>query len=483
MRLQFIRNVIISIYLLVIVVCFIINNDLTRIQSNRLLLFISIFNIVIYALILYYEFRETEDFHPFMLMLIASIQFAGFNGISVFNTISSGENIFFGIYDITDYITKGALFVSLEHLLIYLGFVIADKRIKPSNKITIIENLYKTNTNYFKWAINFYILVWFIRLIGLMIPISSISSILVNLTNQGQLLTLILLLFSYIKTNRKKYLYIHWLIVIIEISLVLSSGMKEVIIQNLIPYVIYLFIQYKVNKKIINIKFITTLSVIGIFVIFFIFPYVSLYRQINWTEGKNASVSEVFSEYINYIKGDSKYSTNSENRSIDYMMERAGSIEQNTFPIMYADKYGPTPKYLYYTLIAFVPRIVWQDKPPIRLGLMMHSLAIGKEDWENTNTSGAAFSIGFIGACYFTLGLWYAILMPFFMGYLITKLWYFYKLRIGSNLVALWGIFAIIAVINKDFEAFSDGGIAFCVWNFIYYLIIKIWENFNTLRR
>lgn len=474
MKLHFVRQIILVIHFFVIILLWGCLDVFFFDNKYELLLILSFWNIFIFSILLYFEFKESSDFHPFMWMLIASIQFVGFNGISTYNTIVNGEHIYFGIYDITNYLTKGALFVSLEHVLLYLGFIIADRN---NDSIRITDKLFDTDADYGKWAIRFYIFVWIMRGIALFVPLSSIASILVNITTQGQMIVLLLCLFAYLKTQNRIYLRIHWFIAIIEMALVLSSGMKEVLIQNLIPYMIYIFIQYKNNHSIFNFRFLAKLAILGTFVIFFVFPYVSLYRQMNWTERRNVGAFEVLSEYVGYITGNSRYNDSEENRSVDYMMMRAGSIEQNTFPIMYADNNGIVPRYLYYTAIAFIPRIIWPEKPQIRLGLMMHSLAVGKSNWENTKTSGAAFSIGFIGACYFTLGLWYALLMPFLMGFLITKFWYFYKKRVGVNLLAIWGIFGILAVINKDFEAFSDGGLAFCVWNFIYCFFIKIWES------
>lgn len=476
MSLQTIREYVLALDFIVIILSFLINDLLAVSQSQNLLLFISVWNIIVFGVLLYHEFTKADDFHPFMLMLLASIQFVGFNGISVYHAISAGEHITFGIYDITNYLTKGALFVSLEHALLYLGFILADKYYTKSNT-TILDSINETEADYYKWGINSYLFVWGLRLVGMVIPLSAITSVLVNIANQGQMLSLMFLLFAYYKTNDRRCLRIHWVIVAIEVLIVITSGMKEVIIQNLIPYIIYIFIQYKNGYGQINFRFITQLAIMGGFVVYFVFPYVSIYRQINWTEKRNASASEVMSEYVSYMTGESRYSQKSDDRSVDYMMERAGSIEQNTFPIMYAEKYGTKPKYLYYTLIAFVPRILWPDKPQTRLGLMIHSLANGKSNWEQIHSgSGVAFSIGFIGACYFSLGLWYALLMPFIMGYVITRFWQFYKERIGVSFVALWGVFAIVSVVNKDFEAFSDGGLAFCVWNTIYYLIIRFWR-------
>lgn len=451
-------------------------------ESSIIVLLTSILNILVFAILLYKELKHSSDFHPFMILLMAGIQYVGLNGISLYQSIMDGERITFGIYDITNDLPRGALFLSLEHLLLYMGFAKVQSKYERKAEPSIHQRLFRSNVSFYKVAIGFYCFVWLMRITGYYVDLQSINSVLFNITNQGQMVTLFFLLAAYHKSGYHKYMQMHWVILAIEVVMVLSSGMKEMMLQNFIPYVIYLFLQVKSGNRHLNTSFVIKMGMIGAFVVYFAFPYVSLYREINWTEERNASVTEVLSEYAEYMTTDK--STARDNRDVDYLMERTGSLGSNTFSIMYADNYGIQPVYITTAVSAIIPRFLWPNKPTIRLGLMVQLMANGKSNWQNTRgQGGAAYTSGFIGSCYLSLGLLYALIMPFLMGIVVTKFWYFFKKRIAENVVAIWAIFSIVATAYKDFENFTDGGIVFCVFAFVYYLIIKYMEKNGYSKR
>lgn len=476
------RKKILGFYALGLAVLWLFYLTLGTTESSIIVLLASVLNILVFGILLYKELKYCSDFHPFMLLLIAGIQYVGFNGVSLYQTVMEGERVTFGVYNITNDLAKGALFLSLEHLLLYMGFAKVQSKYERILEPTIHQRLMQSNVNFFKVAIEFYGFVWLLRVLENFVNLQAINSVLYNVTNQGQMVTLFFLLVAYLKTGYRKYMQIHWIILAVEVVMVLSSGMKEVMMQNFIPYVIYLFLQVKSGSRSLNTSFIVKMGAIGAFVVFFAFPYVSLYREINWYKGRNASVSEVLSEYVEYMTTD-KPSTK-KNRDVDYMMKRTGSLGSNTFSIMYADKYGIQPIYMATAFSAIIPRFLWPNKPTIRIGLMVQQMANGKSNWQYTKgRGGASFTPGFIGSCYMSLGLLYALIMPFMMGIFVTNFWYYFKKRIAENVIAIWAIFTIVATAYKDFENFYDGGVIFCAFALVYCLIIKYMERNGYSKR
>lgn len=451
-------------------------------KSNdyTIVLLYSLWNLCSYLWLFMMEMKFAPDFHPYQILALVSAQFIGLSGISLYLQLVSGERLTFGSYVISDSIYQGVVYLSLQHILLFFIFFFMENRHKydEENNIFIADKIKNSRVFYFKWAIYFYAFVWGMRIISLFIPLASISSLLVNLAKEGHILVLFLLTFAMIQNPFDRRAKVcHWLIVALEIALVMDQGMKEAIIRPLVPYCVHLIIMYKAGYKRFNSKTIVQVGLLSAFIIFFVFPYISVFRTISYSTGKKwdqISTSEALAEYVKYITKEGKYANDTEERGVGYMMSRAGSIGCNAFSIDYAKTKGTTPEYLGLCASAIIPRVIWRDKPPVVIGGMAYLLVTKNSNWlkaKGSEAYGCSVSLGYIGALYFSIGFWGAIIVICIQSLLLWYLWHFCKTRLLYNLVALWAFMTLVFLFLKDFEAFQDCGITFCVSSLLYIFI------------
>lgn len=439
----------------------------------------SLWNIISYGYLFVLELKYAPDFNPYQLLCLSCMLFTGLNGIDIYSDLVNGKSITFGVFSIEEVIHLGILFLSVQHIILFAVFFALEKRFYNSNKTeSLLKNIVESRTNYYNKAFIVYGIVWVIRAVSLIIPLSSIGSILVFFANRGYLITLFLLVFERLKNpSNKAAIYIHWIIVAIEIVLVLGHGMKEEIIISIVPYCIYWILSYKAGRRKVNIESLIPIGLITLFVLGFVFPYISVFRSLSQERGQrwsDVSVSEVLEEYALYVRREGIYAYDDSERGVGYLMYRAGSIGCNAWSIDYAQTYGPTPEFAKYCAVAVVPRILWPQKPQVVTGGMISSLAWGDESWlrpKQANEYGNSMSLGFIGACYFSFGLAGALLMVLIHAFFLWFLWAFCRNRLHYNLFAIIIFINYIILILKDFEAFQDCGISFMATNLAFMAI------------
>lgn len=459
--------------------------------SAVFLLILSLWNCFSYLYLFCLEATRSPYFHPFIIFPLVAIQYIGLNGISLYFDVIAGKPLYFGIYDVSSYIAQGALYLTLEHFLIFSGYYFYDRRkMKNLDEYKLdYMSLYNVELPYLKWSLRIYFLVWFIRLLAGFVPLASISSLFVLFQSQGQLVALTLLVFLKLHDNTNSLVNrSFWLITIIEVIYVLGFGMKEGILQNILPYIIYLIIGYKNGMFSLNVKFILKVLLLFVFIIYVVFPYISVFRSIadrkhiSWDK---VTVKETVSEYIDYTFSQGIYDdkNTTSDKSLKYALSRAGSIVCNSWSINYAQEKGLQTKYFYYCASAVIPRLLWPNKPPVVIGGMMYRLATGHSDWETSaSKSRTAVTIGFIGGCYFSFGIFGALLFPFMAGFFISYFWHFLRTRLYYHPIAIWAFYTIIKTIFKDFENFTDGGFVFFIWSIAYIMIIKKIIPFNKYK-
>lgn len=456
-------------------------------ESANFLLLLSCWAIISYAYLFYKEIKLSPYFHPFLIFPLIVIQYVGLNGVSLYYDLLNHVPIYFGIYDVSPYVTQGALYLSLEHFLIFGGYFYYDNRQMKYSADYGVDYMggAMQRIPYMRWAIIIYIIIWLVRVLYGVLPLAAISSIFSLIYTQGQLVSLTLLMLLMLRDPSKHKAYrLFWIISILEILYVLGSGMKESILQNILPYIIFLAAGYKSGKVPFDRSLLTKVLVIFIFIVFVVFPYINIFREIASREGiswNDVTIESVMSEYVDYILEDGLYAKGEgTNKSLEYALDRAGSIVCNSWSISYAQKNGLQPQYFYYCATAIVPRILWPDKPPVVIGGMMYRLATGHNDWETSGAnSSVAVTIGFIGGCYFSFGLLGALVFPFTAGCFTCWFWHFLRRRIYFNPIAIWAFYTIIKTIFKDFENFTDGGFVFFTWSLIYVILIKFIFTFN----
>lgn len=457
------------------------------VKSGADLIFIflySIWNTLSFAWLFVVEMKYAPDFHPFQILALACLQYVGLNGLSLFSNLFVGDRVNFAGNYIEDIIYLGFLFLSLEHIILFsIFFLMERKYYKEKERIKIADYVKSTSIDYFVWAKKTYIVIWLFRLINYFIPINALGSSILAFVNNGYHIVLFFLLFAAIKNPKKdKYLKYHWLVVAIEVILVLGHGMKGEIIQPFIPYCTYIIITYKAGLAILNRKMIAKLVAIGLFIVLFVFPYVSVFRTISNNSGKawsEISISEGFSAYFDYVLGDNKYKSD-EDRSVGYMMSRAGSIECNAWAIDYANNYGTIPEFFSYCSIAAVPRIIWPGKPQMVVGGMIDGLVRGDPLWMvpgKTDDYGTSTSIGFAGACYLCFGFLGTISAFVLYAFLFSLLWRFIRNKIYYNPMAIFILINFIFLLLTDFESFQDCGISFVAVNSVYVILARMIDS------
>lgn len=476
------KNFIIS-QLVVLTIALLYEYTIGNSNNYTFILLYSLWNGCSYIWLFIKEMKYSPDFHPFQILALVCAQFIGFSGISIYSELINGEKLYFGSTMINSSVYMGVIYLSLQHILLFAIFYYFENRHKydDENSIKIADRIIGSRVPYFKWALLFYVFVWFMRFLSLIIPLSTISSVLVNLSTGGYILTLFLLLFEMIKTpNNEIAMIIHWVIVAIEIAIVMNHGMKEEIIRPLVPYCVYLIIMFKSGYISLNSKTIVKVGVISAFVIFFVFPYVSIFRSFSIKKGKSwneISTTEVLTEYHKYLNNEGIYANKDQQRSAGYFMSRAGSIGCNAFSINYAKTKGTKPEYLAYCGTAIIPRFIWKNKPTVVTGGMAYRLATGDSNWlkpQKADNYGCSVSLGYIGSLYFSIGLFGAIIIITLQSCFLWYLWFFYKYKILYNIVALWAFISFLFVLLKDFESFQDCGLNFCAFSLVYLFICSL---------
>ena len=456
-------------------------------ESITLFYFLIVWNILTYSCVLYNEITKYPGFHPFIIFALITLQYCGLSPIKMAELIESGETVYLAATPINKYLTLGYLFLSIEHYLIYCGYFLYDnKRLKCEDDHTnIFEQSSLIGIDLFKVAIYNYLFVLLLRLIDFFLPLASISSFIIGYAKNGFLVSLALLSYNMLFNNNTITKICYWTITIIEIIIVLNDGMKQAIITPLLPYIIYLLIIFKQKKNTrLPYKVIVKFSLIAIFVIGFVFPYIATFRELSnkkhkdWSE---ISVTETLNVYMDNLFSSSN--TNKGQSGLDYFMSRAGSVGSNSFSVSYADKRGLSPEYFLYSISAIIPRIFWPDKPAILKGSTAYYMALGNsfEDSlakaKKNKKSITSITLGFIGSSYLSFGFLGALIICTFAGYITARIWYFVKDK-QCNIVAVWLFYSLLTTIFIDYENFVDCGLVFYITTLVYIIIIKLIDKY-----
>ena len=428
--------------------------------------------------------KYAPDFHPFQILSLVSIQFIGLNGLSISFKLIAGDRINYSGNYVEDIVYLGIIYLSLLHIILYYVFFLYEKKYyKKKNIYKCIDNIRNSTIDYGKWSKYVYLIVWGLRIINFVTPIGVLGASLYAFVSTGYQIVLFLLLFAALKKpNNDDYIKFHWIVVVIEILLVLGNGMKEEMIKPLIPYTVYLIFQYKAGLHKFDKKFLARLVVIGLFVVGFVFPYVSIFRTISNETGKSwneISIGDVFSGYIDYLINDDR-NNNEIDRSTGYVMSRAGSIIYNAWAIDYAQNNGSYPQFFTYCSIAAIPRVIWPSKPVMVTGGMTSRLINGDPNWfvpGSADDYGSSSTLGFMGSCYLSFGFVGAIILIIIHALFLSYIWNYIRNRLHYNLIALFLFVNLLFLLVKDFESFKDCGVGFVAMNTAYLLLAHITDN------
>ncbi|OGI06678.1 MAG: hypothetical protein A3I68_06225 [Candidatus Melainabacteria bacterium RIFCSPLOWO2_02_FULL_35_15] len=425
-------------------------------------------------LILFLE-KGIKLFNP--IILISIIYFINF-GVSTLYMISMPEGFWkFDFYDLA-IINKGLLFSNLVFIFFILGYYSPnyDKNIKSFvnnliNKIPNINNYTLEIKNLILVLIILLIFGWIARMTSIMVggyyhiesganPIKQSEyytsySQYITIGSMFPLIALVLIFSEWLKNNKKGYLLLSIVSFLLEILYALPSGSKERI---LLPVSIILFL-YSLKKKFPVVPLIGSILLF----IFFVFPFVGIYRTVILSGDMIKDFQVVSFLYIR-------------------LFENIGLTLNNIFYYIFADRFNysiivssvvhKTPlvwdfKYGYTYAIFFIsliPRILWPGKP----GIATFGNQFGR-DYGFISPVDYSTSVGmsWVGEMFINFG-WFGILTGFFYGLFYRTIYnYFMKDGKLTTLSAIFYVLTLYHIIRGSTFALLFGGLLKILFIFV----------------
>lgn len=252
-------------------------------------------------------------------------------------------------------------------------------------------------------------------------------------------------LFSSSKITKRKL--IPWLVMLtIEVGWAFLSGWKGAFIPLIgIPLIAYHYLRQR-----LSIRRILLPATVGILIlIFVIFPVITEYRVIIWKEGSVVSVGE-FLSHMGIVHDKLRGYSRSEFQQISLrpFMNRMVGLDSFSMILMKTPEavdfqMGGTLRYFF---IAWIPRVLWEEKPLIDTGRWFAENFFNQPP--GISNSMAIMNIGELYLNFHVLGI---ILGMFFLGiiYKIAYL-YFVKYSKASAISVLLYIFVFFGLINIE---------------------------------
>ena len=301
-----------------------------------------------------------------------------------------------------------------------------------------------------------------------------IAYILQSFTNLSTLLLLVIS-FAYFKNQGNfGYKFTFFLILITEIGFGILSGLKSAVVM---PFVLSFITYYLVNNKFHKGFIIATIIFISIAYIV-IEPFrVLKNRDANFQSSPAYIVNTMIDAY--FLNESRKLVYGSEN-IFESIVTRNAYLLSASKAIQYSDIRGlgsNDPDFLekIYSipLQAFIPRLIWADKPVEDYG-KWYSVTV----WGSTSTTSTAMTpFGFL---YFAGGFVFIIMGFFLIGILQKTLWQFY-LGGGGQLLVFLAMLSTVVLIDSAFNGMIVYWLRFLpVFIFLQSLILKKNKRLNS---
>ncbi len=375
-------------------------------------------------------------------------------------------------------LSKALSFTILTYLFLILGYYLCDfNKFAKNLNDKLLAKL--PNINSFSLKIEntklvifvFYLLGWIARIIllksGIYFQVEGNVIVKINpefyvyannlsLMSNFPLISLCLLFIEWLKNGKKGYLLTSSLLTIIEFIYAFPSGSKEKV---LMPLFLILFL-YSIKKKLPLLP----IAVLSVFSILFIFPFVTIYRNVFRTSNLISDLSFASTLYFNM------FSNIKETLNMIFVMVFGNRLN---YILVLAVIIENTPKiwdfmkgYTYSLFfIGMIPRILWTGKPLLA--------AFGNKfgyDYGFISAFDYATSVAmlWIGEMFINFG-WFGILCGFFYGILYRFVYnYFFKYKKLTNISLVLYVFALYYMVRGDeFAAQTLGVIKICFVTFI----------------
>jgi hypothetical protein len=240
-----------------------------------------------------------------------------------------------------------------------------------------------------------------------------------------------------------------------------SSGMKEEILLALMPLAFVTWTQCRTRSARV------ALAGAGLLVVALIASYVGFYREEVWQGRQNTSTASVARQFIQKTEDYGTIETLRE--GLTSFISRSNASNHRGWAVSIADEQGYEPGLVFAPLVyAFVPRVVWPEKPAIKQGWEFSSLVFGNlfTAWSESSTAA-----GFYASLYLGWG-WPALAVGAALAGLLLGLTLTLALRIGGHLAGALYAFAMIPFAIRLDETWTVGALTGPVISLAYVLAI-----------
>jgi len=412
--------------------------------------------------------KDIKLFNPIILMPI--VYFVEYGASSLYMVLDPSNFWGFDFYSLP-IINKGLLFINGVFLFFILGYysVNYNKHIKSFtakliNKIPDINNYTIQIKNLTLLLIILLIVGWIARILVIKTggyyhtesgDINAVRqsasytfySQYIAMGSLFPIVALALIFSEWLKSNKKQYLFISFVFLLLEVAYALPSGSKERI---LLPLAIILFL-YSLKKKLPIIPLILFV----VLFMFFVFPFVGIYRSIVLS-GNMIKDLQLVSFFYCRLFGHIQTSLNGIFYSIfgerfNYSIIVSTIVERT--PLVCDFKYGYT--YVIF-LISLIPRILWPGKP----GIADFANDFGRDyGFISPVDYTTSVDMTWVGEMFINFG-WFGVIVGFFYGLFYRTIYdYFMRNRKLSPLAVILYVFTLYYMLRGGMFAAQFGGL------------------------
>lgn len=378
-------------------------------------------------------------------------------------------SIYMGEYrDLSNSVFQTSILMNIFYMIVYYSLYKTNKNTKVENYILPYLKKYNfSKISFLLYSIGTLYTILTYQLPNTVIPFM-VASILGNLTMMAMLLQLLNTVLLH--TNSKHRIFA--IMIFLEILRTMLFGfMKGPVMYAVSFYFIYSILRAKyTNTSLINFKNISIASLSLVFLLYIVYPYITIKRDMAQWDIAAGGVSRNSYSSIDILTkvllGDYNKKKSDSNSS-----DRLDALNNNAFFINYIDNQGNYNKELLIeNLQGLIPRVFNPNKHASRAGLMATSLFY----YGNTSGYGSVNSNSYVGqaaGAYMVGGFFCVILFAIFNGVVISRFYQYLVLNI-NNLLSLVFLVQLLTSALTGFEEVHDGGITRCLLYIIYAIVI-----------
>lgn len=455
----------ISIHFVVCVLCLIYVEGMHMQMNFRLMNVFTIWSLLIFVRLILLEIKHTSGLTLVLFYLIGCFFRVGTGGYYL--SIKGMDHI--GIYYmsnyVSDYIFPTAIWMNITYMLFLGTFTYFTKGINTNIDFSGYVKKYNT----FAFAILLYIVAYIFYFFQIFRIADSINSLISELN----FVAILLIMFTCVYKHNRIYFAVFFILISIEILIAVFGGFyKTKIIMPLLFVLMYYYLKNKqLKKRILSFNLVAAISVMFIFLLLFVYPFMNEKRErsgfdpVKGTATKDYSNLDIIEDIVS---GKIKYEES--NEPSDQFISRVDAIVTNAFFYKNAYRFN---KYMAdiieISLLTFVPKVLYPNKPPNNAGLMSTALAdhgTTRTTYETTYTF-----IGFFSSMYMIGGVFAVIVLCFLNGFIYARI---YRIIIQHifNPFSLLLLLRLIIEAYTAYEETTTAGIASWVAYSVYLVFI-----------